>query len=118
MTAVYEPKTPRTRWVRDAVIAALREHGRLNTTELTQQLGYLVLYVTPGKLNWCDHCQTSHGGIVKRRVTSQVIQPTMTSMERHNEIERHRERPSAIYTWALGDGAPAAIDLSEFEALL
>ena len=114
----YEPKTPRTRWVRDAVVAALREHGRLNTTQLAEALGYVPLLVSTGKTNWCDACMKSHGDVVKRKINSQVIQPTLTSMERHDEVNRFRQHASDIYTWVLGDGAPPAIDLSEIEALL
>lgn len=114
----YEPKTPRTRWVRDAVVAALREHGRLNTSQLAEALGFVPLLVTPGKTNWCDDCMRSHGDVVKRKINSQVIQPTLTSMERHDEVNRFRRRTSDIWTWTLGTHAPAPIDLSEFEALL
>lgn len=115
---MYEPKTPRTRWVRDAVVAALREHGRLNTTQLAEALGYVPLLVTPGKTNWCDACMKSHGDVVKRKINSQVIQPTLTSMERHDEVARYRKNTWDIYTWMLGAKAPPAVDLSEFEALL
>lgn len=113
----YEPQTVRTRWVRDQILAALREHRELNTTELANALGFLPFAVA-GNTMWCDGCRSQHTGVVKRRVTSQVIQPTMTSMEKHDEIQRWRPSTDAIWRWQLGVGVPAVIDLSEVEASL
>lgn len=110
----YEPQTVRTRWIRDLIISALREHERLNTTQLAKVIGFLPMDCGTTKA-WCDACQRNHDGLVKRRVTSAHLQPTMVAMERHDEITRWREHPSDIWVWALGAGAPDAVDVDELE---
>jgi hypothetical protein len=84
----YEPRTAKTRWMRDAVLAALRQR-EMTTTELVAAIW------TPG----------SH-------FTSATLQGAMVAMERHDEIVRSRPHSSAVYRWRLGAGAPEPVDLS------
>lgn len=114
---MYEPQTTRTRWVRDQIIGALREHRELSTTQLATAIGFMPWPVGENEMT-CDECKRRHNGIVKRRITSAHLQPTMTSMERHDEIVRWRPETDALWRWSLGDDAPAPVDLSEIEALL
>jgi hypothetical protein len=113
----YHPKTVRTRWVRDAVLAALREHEQLNTTKLCEAIGSLTVGHI-GVPQWCVKCRGVHDGPVQWNVTSQIIQPTLTSMERHDEIARYRRHPADLWIWYLGPQAPAPVDVDELEALL
>lgn len=117
----YEPRTTRGQWVRDQVLAALREHGPLNTSTLAKVIGYRV---DPGPTDpgsyppFCSACRKHHPYPVKRPVDAVMLQPTTTVMLRHGELVRARRHTADIWTWGLGPNAPAAVDLSDFVSLL
>lgn len=126
----YQPKTPMTRWLREQIVAALREHGELNTSELCEAVGWRAMPLTPGNA-WCDKCRTAHrpnhpiplqrdphDGLRFVQLSSPALQPTMTGMERNGELVRRRFHSSDIWRWSLGDEAPESIDVTELEALI
>jgi hypothetical protein len=126
----YHPQTPLTRWLHEHILAALREHGELNTTELGEALGWRALPLTMANC-WCVRCgcghrpthpdpakRDPHDGVRFLRMNSAVMQPTMTAMEKAGELVRRRFATNDIWRWSLGPDAPATIDVDDLEALL
>lgn len=112
--------------MREQIVAALRDHDRLNTIELSKAIGFIAH--KPGPTLYpqrCDLCNRGHlpadyheGGVVYQRVESIDTQPTLASMERHGEVSRWRPHNSAIWEWMRGVNFPESPDMADFEAAL
>lgn len=117
----YEPKSVVMRRRRDQILAALREHGEMTTTELCTAIGFDTLERDSPYPLHCDSCGRAHHGPIKRRVTSAALQGTLVGMTRAGEVLRG-DAPAPKWpctlAWSIGPDAPEPVDLSELEQML
>lgn len=86
----YVPRTTKTRWIADQVIADLRLHPGSTHAEVSRRMG-LTPYATLSMFQ---------------------------TLDRHGILNRWRVDTSAVWRWELGPKAPAAVDLADLEELL